>query len=168
MLVDQSYSISKVTKLRDLLYDKVGVDYAGLTMEGQTFVGMVDTLKAWLPQAVSYDALFESCRSIVGEAAGKQNLYELSWRLAGNVELLKRGKIVPIYNFQTYDEWVPVQIVQCHPIRNRYDDRGYLFKFRILAGTPSGTVFEKFWSLRYCKFMSRQLGFSFKNRRPPR
>jgi len=102
----------------------------------------------------------ESVRYLAGQTPTAEALNDLAHRLVANVWRLHREKPVPPWSVQLFKEWVPVEITACECLRNRHNRLGGLFTFKILAGTSCPLLIRKWWSLPFCRYWSRFLGFS--------
>jgi hypothetical protein len=121
---------------------------------------LVSTFKSCLPQAVKRENLLASIKHLAGEKLTEELISNTAWRLAGNLPRLRAGAVgAPPWHLQRADEWVPVQIEDARFARTKRQ-LGYTFDFRVMAGTPCTLVIEKFWSLQFCRRMSRFMGFS--------
>lgn len=154
------YSIGQITKLRDKIVDAILLEFGGTTPVGEDFDAFVRTIDKYLPFSVSFDTLFESIRCLVGTNISKDSIFDTIWRICANIPRLRNGTAVPPWSVQTDFEWVPVHIIEFKHHKNKYGERGYLFAFKVMAGTPCPLTIIKFWSFRFCKFISRELGFT--------
>jgi hypothetical protein len=158
----KQFNLSRIFKQRDKLIQALR-PYIDKNIIGDTFKDLTADVYQALPPRVSRDAVFETCRSLAGAVLDRKDAGAFSWRLAGNAELLRDGIPVISWTRQVSDEWMPVQVLQVDPARQR-GKPGVLFQCRALAGSYCPGVFEQFLSRASCSAISRVVGFS--NARP--
>jgi hypothetical protein len=151
-------SLSRIFKQRDKLFQTIR-PYVGLQLSGDTVHDLVTDIYRVLPNYVSHDAVFESCRVLAGEELTKKAAAEFAWLLAGNIDLLIRGTPALPWTRQVSDEWVPVQVIQVDQTTRR-NKPGFLFKCRALAGSFCPATFEQFLSRASCAAIAHIVGFS--------
>lgn len=151
-------SVSQVLKLRDRLRKELRA-YEHTTKEGSDFEDFVREVCKILPKRIPFDPVFVSLRHLAGEVLTPAVLRDNFWRLAGNLDRLL-GKPVPPWTRQGFKEWVPVQIESAKRRRGGRGDLGWLFTFRIAAGTSCPLTIQKFWSDKFCRYLAPDLGFS--------
>lgn len=149
-------------RLKRLLVSELSKDFLNRRCEGEEFAALAAKFHDVLPRAVKYQAVFLSLQHLNGERLTKEVLSDTAWWLAGNVKRLtkRHDKGIRPWHGQTVPEWVPVQIIDARFATGPRRALGHLFDFRILAGTPCPKVIQKFWSLRFCHYISRFVGFS--------
>jgi len=164
-VIRYNYNVEKVLALRKDLREVVGVEFLHTTPTGDKFKRLVDLFAEMLPKSISYRVLEDTLRSLANVYIDDRNLDNTCWRVAGNVKRLTRQKAVPPWHIQKVQEWVPVQITACSREKTSRGSLGAKFQFRILAGTSAGLLTDKFWTLKFCRFISVSLGFSKYNPR---
>jgi hypothetical protein len=120
----------------------------------------VDDLAELLPKTILRETIYNSVSWVAGSQLTAEVLDQLCWRLAGNTKLLAAGEYVTPWTRQRYKERVPLQILSAKRARNRKGDAGHVFKFRVLAGYPTGLLVVKFWSDRLARYVASQIGFA--------
>jgi hypothetical protein len=80
--------------------------------------------------------------------------------LGGNYYRIARRRVVLPWRGQSIDEWVPAYVDQARPYITKRGKHGYIFRFKILAGFTAGLLTEQFWSDSFCRFISRDCGFT--------
>lgn len=132
----------------------------GVTFSQKRRKLFIGRLMQLLPKGVVKSAVETSVSALGDGVANEDELHRFVWMLAGNVNRLKRGQ--PVYPWQRYkaDEWMPVQIVATYPKRDLRDVLGAEFVFRVLAGSACPMLVTKFWSIKFCRFLAPQLGFT--------
>lgn len=151
-------NIRRVFKNRNKLFQALS-PYTEFTITAETLQDVVTDLCKALPNNVSRDAVFESCRFLAGLALTRKLAAEFAWRLAGNLELLLRGTPVIPWTRQITDEWLPVQVTHVDPAFRR-GTPGQLFRLRAISGHFCPGVFEQFVSRGSCVAIARTIGFS--------
>ncbi len=127
---------------------------------GEEFEAFVMALYESFPPVIRYDVFFASVMDMVGKRLTRDLLHATSWRLAGNIDKLKKGTPVSQWVRQTEFEWCPITIVRASPGRNYSGKGGYFFEYRVMAGTPAGLKFTTFWTNPHVQFISKSAGFS--------
>jgi hypothetical protein len=92
---------------------------------------------------------------------------ETMWRLAGNLDSLKAGRAVCSWTAQRTEEWMPVQAVRAVPCLNRKKQPGYMFTFRVLAGTACPLLIHKHWTRPACAVAAKHVGHTKRNGKYP-
>ena len=120
---------------------------------------MIPLFKRHFPDAVD-SALRESLALLVGTEISRETLVKIGWILAGNEHRLRGGITVSSWHKQPFDEWVPVQIMDCQLRRTKFGKSGADFTFLILAGLASSEKVKRFWSSRFCAYAAPDIGFT--------
>jgi len=168
-----SLDVAKVLRLRDKLADFLFTgDYVGKRNTGEGFDGLVAGLVRRMPGGVGRQAVSGSMVHLLGQPLESAAAIELAWRLAGNVPLLREGRVVLPATWRTEAHWAVLQVMGVRPFVQNHDDRekrsrGALVTFQALTGPAAGTSFRKFWRLEMCKFFARHAGFSAPWRKRP-
>jgi hypothetical protein len=110
-------------------------------------------------ERTNFGTIERSLAHCAGVRLTKELLYDTAWRMAGNIPRLRHNKPVPPWHGQSLDEWIALHVVSCRRIR-QYDSLGAEFGMRVVGGTSAPRLLFKFWSLKYCRIMSRDFGFS--------
>ena len=155
------YSIREVLKLKRAIENDVqALSLLGAPMESEDFEALTRSIHDVLPPRITRRVVRDSLVHLAGEVVTKELLSELGWRLAGNIPRLRLGIPVTPWHRQARDEWVPMQIVDQVPYKNKKGDTGAIMAFRVLAGTPCSMLLERFWTYRLSKYLASKLGFS--------
>lgn len=154
-------SLSRIFKQRDKLLQTIR-PYTGLTLTANTLRDLTDDIYRVLPNYVSHDAVFETCRTLAGAELDKKTAAEFAWRVAGNIDLLLASEPIIPWTRQYADEWMPIQVTRVDAASRRHNS-GYMFECRTLAGSYCPGVFTQYLSRASCAAISRRVGFS-KNR----
>lgn len=109
----------------------------------------------------SRDTLTESLRHIIGQTLTDGDVLKLAWRLAANTDRLLAGEPVRQWTTQHADEWVPLQVTEVRPAKNRRGLSGYQLTCRVLAGTPCPMLLRVFWKPGLAGAISRRVGFTW-------
>jgi hypothetical protein len=155
----KAFSYQKILARRDKLLHSAIAPYVGATIRGETPRDLCNDILAVLPDNVSESAVFESVRVLAGVELTSRQAAELAWRLAGNVASLQAGVPVLPWTRQLADEKIPVCVENMRAMR-RKSEPGYLLYCRALAGSACPMLFTQFISLRSCRGIAAQLGFS--------
>jgi hypothetical protein len=151
-------SLSRIFKQRDKLLEIIR-PYTNLNINAATLHDLTDDIYRVLPNYVSHDAVFETCRSLVGQPFDKRVAAEFAWRVAGNIDLLLDSRPVLPWTRQVEDEWMPIQVSRVDAASRR-NNPGYIFMCRTLAGSYCPGAFSQFMSRASCAAISRIVGFS--------
>lgn len=157
---NERYVISQVLTLRNRLFEQVAGTFLDQIVQGSRFVDLVQLVIDNLPQSVIVDAVEESLRHLAGRRLNREVLYETCWRLAGNLPRLARNLAVMPWTSQTQPEWSPLQIERARRARNKRMAFGCLYNMRIVAGTCCPLIIQKFWTMRFLRFVASDFGFS--------
>lgn len=110
-------------------------------------------------RVTSTSCVVDSLLHLATQAMSQATAQSVAWRLAGNVAALRRGESVQPWVQQTANEWMPVQILSA--TRSNAQGRpGFLYTFRIYAGSGCPAVVAAFWSKAVVGMAARQCGFS--------
>jgi len=153
------YNLKRVFQLRDKLADDTLSDFCGFTPIGESFEELVDTICAAIPRA-KRRAVWDSIRDVAGTLLTTDDVWRMSWRLAGNIGLLRNGVAVPPWHVQQEVEWMPAQIQAFSEGTSHRGKAGGYFQMRILAGTACPLRLTKFWTKGFCKLISAKLGYT--------
>jgi hypothetical protein len=155
-----TWNLQEVFRLRDKLASCVDlVCLCDEVMEEENFAELVAQVHYHVPR-VTFEAIDASCEPLLGEVLTEDGLYELAWRLAGNVRRLRaRHPVLPWAGIPKA-EWMPVQILEVEYEVTHYGKSAALLHFQVLAGQACPLQFKKLWTLRYCHFAAPRLGFS--------
>jgi hypothetical protein len=155
--------VGKILRDRNRIAEVMIFEAEGRHVVKERFKKLVDAVHQELPAGVDYQCLYDSLRPLAGTHPTAKTLTDYAHRLAGNVSNLKARRVVRPWSYQIEWEWVPLSVVRVRRTKNPAGRIGATLTFKILAGTPAALLTERFWSMKQCAFMSRQLGFS----RPP-
>jgi hypothetical protein len=136
-------------------------DFVNKVCEGEQFEIFVDEVVSLLPKSVRKHLVFDSLRHLAGEKLTRKVLDDNCWRLAGNLDTLKRDKPAGVWSYQADPEWVPAQIMSTCRRRGGRGNRqlGWYFAFQILAGRSCSLRIQQFWSQKFCSYIAADLGF---------
>lgn len=154
------FNMVAIERLREKLYNRVFAGILNSPVDGPGLDRLAKQLQRTLPKGASYDAIFESIRSIAGKTLTPTLAAEWSWRLAGNLRRIRAGELAAPWASQYEDEWIPLQILRGTPMRNDRNKTGYEFTFRVLAGTSCPLLIRAFWQSRASKYVAMRIGFS--------
>lgn len=156
-----TYNIPGVLSLRERINGDarvLGYLYEDLT--AAKFVEFTELLAELLPDRIPFDTLYGSCEYLLGDELNEDSLFELAWRLAGNVRRLRNGYLVLPWAGITVKEWMPVQVVQVDFDVTRRGEPGGQFMFQFLAGQACPETATTFWPKSYCHVLAPRLGFT--------
>lgn len=159
-VIHYNYPVEKVFALRQTLKEAVGLEFLGKTPRGESFRRLVELVQEVLPGGIEFKTLEDSLRHLAGTRIDERLLDAVCWRMAGNTKRLRQRRAVPPWHVQKLPEWVPAQIVSCRRERTSAGKVGARFVVRILAGTPAGLTAEKFYPLKFCRYISQEFGFT--------
>ena len=126
---------------------------------GTAFDSFVRDVYECFPKQLKYETFYMSTLDAAGKQLTRELIYNLTWRLAGNITKLKNNTIVGPFTTQTELEWCPIKIVKAVHTRGYDGKDGYMYSYRVLAGSPASMKFTTFWSTKYAKFIARSIGF---------
>ncbi len=134
--------------------------HSGVELKGDALTRVVGDVSHALKVAPS--AISGSLIAELGRRLDDETRRDIAWRLAGNLAALKAGRAVGRWTVQREDEWVAAQIARATPESrgDRSQERGWLFRFRILTGASATLTVKAWWSDRRCRFAAPLFGFS--------
>lgn len=153
------FNYSAIKKRRNNIAAFLVCNYLNAPLVGDTLHNLAAELMRFFPPKTCVSAVFESVRLRAGTAFDRRTAQEFAWLLAGNVPALIAGQPVAFWVRQLADEVVPVRVEHVQPTR-RKKEFGFMFKCRVLAGTPCPMQLSQFFSARSCHVFSRVVGFS--------
>jgi hypothetical protein len=154
-------SLDRVFRLKKKLITVLEDGFVGALVRGPLLHELVDEVQNALPGTVHEEVIFDSLRHLGGTVLTDPIIRQESWRLAGNIHRLKQHYPAPPWMKQEFDEWVPVQVIDCKVKRTiRIKKIGGEFTARILGGTSTGLLAHFFWTHGFCGNFSRHVGFT--------
>jgi len=153
------YNLGQVFTLRDKIADNM-IAHIGTTPEGPEYERFVDDLYRLLPDGIEYITVYESASYLMSQEIRQATITELGWRLAGNLDTLRAGRPVRPWAAQGKNEWVPVQVLLADRTKTPKGDLAYMYRMRVLAGSPAPMVINKTWPLKVCSYIASKIGFS--------
>jgi hypothetical protein len=142
------------------------LELGGKVVEGKRFEKLLRLAAEILPGKVERPALYDSLRGCLGEVMTAERAQEIGWRLAGNLPRLRLGRAAPPWHVQKFLEWVPLHVVGCRPELRGRGKRGVLYSFRVLGGSPCPRILQQWFSVKWCRVVAVDFGFSPRGRRP--
>jgi hypothetical protein len=153
----KSFNVKLIDKYIDKALIGLRAHY-NTTPTGKDFDKLITDWWDVFGQKFDYQVLYKSLLSLVNTEITRNVVKTNTWRLAGNLDKLKRGIAVPAYTTQSNHEWVSVKIVRGQLSRSYRGKLGYTFDYRVHNGQPAGLRFKLFWSLRYMQFIAKSCG----------
>lgn len=154
-----AFNYSAIKKRRNNIAAFLVLNYLDTPITGDTLHNLAADLMQFFSPTVSTSAVFESVRLRAGTKFDRRVAQEFAWLLAGNVPTLVAGHAVSTWLRQDEDEIVPVRVESVQKSRQK-NEFGFLFRCRVLAGSPCPSVISQFFSARSCHAFSRVVGFS--------
>jgi len=152
------FNLYRVAELRKKLYRRVFADRFGEIICSEFLATATrDVLKS--VTGAKRDAVYETLRVYAGETLTAQLGVSLCWLIAGNVDKLKSGISVHMWNSQTTDEWMPMQ-VRSVQLARPYKEVVNECAFKILAGSASEMTIVRYLSRAAVKYIASKIGFS--------
>lgn len=157
---NERYSLNRILALRNKLFELVMESFLDQTPVGEDFYRLVALFRRVLPSSVVLTSLEDSLQHLAGQLLTRDLIRETCWRMAGNIPQLAREIAVPPWHTQPIPEWVPIQIERSRRQKNNAGLIGSQFYGRIMAGTSCPLLVTHFWTIRYCRYLARDFGFS--------
>lgn len=145
---------------RKLLREAIALEFENTAPTGDAFDRLVDLVVEVIGDKVYRPAVVDSLRHLAGTHLDARLIDETAWRMAGNVKRLGQRKPVPPWHGQRLAEWAPAQITSCRRARNGRGVMGARLTVRMLAGTACGLHASRWWSLKMCRFVSADMGWT--------
>lgn len=155
----RTVNLSHVFRLKQKLQQKAE-PWLGKKFRREDLYDLAATWFLALKKQTPVEVVFQSIRHLIDREATPELLATEAWRLAGNLRQLQNLRDAGPWVRQEFDEWVPVQIVDCQVCRTRRKDLAAQFTGRVLAGTSTSMLIDFLWKHKFCKFISSELGFS--------
>lgn len=158
--------IESIFRRRIGILNRILFDYVGRRADGRRFDGFVDTLVEVVLKTsrvrLEHDVVADSLTDVTDEPLTKRQLFDLCWRIAGNLHHLKAGTPVPPWCRQLWPELCPVQVLRVQPSRNpRTKAPGWTMRLQFLGGTPCPLTTDRFWSRDlFADYAVNYFGFS--------
>lgn len=163
LAIRAAYSVDRIIENRNLLAEVLRFEYRDKVVTGAEFQRFVDICEdAILPlvRALDRSTLVDSLRHLAGTVFTEKVIVDTAHRLMGNLPLLRcRRKVVP-WHHQRFFEWVPIQVLSVRRSRNEHGQVGAMLTLKCMAGTPCPLLLLQWWSLKKCRYASREFGFS--------
>jgi hypothetical protein len=157
---DQSFVVARVLALRDHLSAMLTNKYTSIRLTADVFPDFVDRAFYAMPVGVDRDAVWSSLLNFLDTTPSAVALRAAAWRLAGNLQRLRAGSAALPWVKPAFAEWVPAQIVEMRPVRNRSHQPAFSISAKILAGGPAGMLTQTAWSQRAIYAQAKQFGFA--------
>lgn len=152
------FNLTRIRTVRQRIYSRVFVGRLNEIMHGQMLLAAVRDLQRAIP-AANRDAVAETLRVYVGEVLTEELCVQLCWRIAGNIDKLKRGLPVRPWAGQAVSEWMPLQLTRIRAVR-RFGDVTNECTFKVLAGSACPMQLTRFMSRGALKYIASKVGFS--------
>lgn len=140
------------------LYEKWVTEDLSRNFSGQIeFAGDVVKL---LGEPLDVDVVRQSCMSVFTGTIILDDLIDLCWRIAGNVDLLRANHVLPARAWVYQPLLAPLQIfhAQCGWSRARVPRKGTLLTFRVLCGEACPLKFSRWFSDRFLFRLAKEFG----------
>lgn len=163
----RGYNLNRVCQVRDLLFDKAFDGFVGLAADKYILEQIAKRALKLLPSECDETATYRSLEHLAGRILTRELCYEVSWRLSGNWQRLKRGEIVRPWNRQTRQEWIHLQILsyeyQLSGVKMFKDGSKQLYhayKLQVMAGSSCPMRLIKSWTRVGTSMVAKDLGFT--------
>jgi hypothetical protein len=158
-----NYSLPQILKARNDLVDVLKFEFLNKQVKGEEFQRFVDICVDALSlqiKDVHRETVLDSVRYMAGDTFTLEAMNEVAHRLMGNIPRIRHRRVVSPWSVQRFYEWVPVQIIACRRSQNVQGEVGAMLTLKFMAGSPAPMVVLQWWSLRKCRYLSRDFGFS--------
>jgi len=152
-------SLVKVFSKKTELF-KAASPFIGQAITGGIYRSLCQRISEAFSVQMYQKTIERSLLDIVDVVLTEDALKRVCWRLAAHSKQLANFVPCNAWLNQPTDEWMPLQVVESVQHFYRPSQRGSIFTFRILAGSAASMLTHRFWTKRFCYFMSKDLGFS--------
>ena len=177
------FSVAEIAKWRGLISSALLV-YEGVIVQAQHLVNISRSLT----QIITGRPLVEKCDlKLIGSA---DHIYEAVYEtilahmgamtvnldtaksvskiIAGNIHMLRAGQDIPVWRYQTEEEWVLVKTLDTYgTITPQKQIHGHTLVLEVLTGRAAGRTIHQFATDGMLNRMARKLGIrNMRNRRP--
>lgn len=162
----RSYNLNRVITVRERIYEDAFYGLVGITPDKDVLEDLTKDLLAILPDGCGAPSVYKSIEHLAGQPVKDYELYDLAWRLAGNIDSLKAHVPVKPWMGQPVEEWMPLQIIDsedkwCLNKKTERNELYYCYTMRIMAGSAAPMIIKKIWSKKFVTAMLvREIGFS--------
>jgi hypothetical protein len=157
------YSLDQIIRRRDELVEILKFEYRNKVVRGEDFQRFVDICEEAVERFVKKPhrpTLIDSLRHLAGVKLDEKLIADTAHRLMGNLHRIRyRRKVVP-WHGQRFYEWVPVQVMAVRRAKNDRGEVGATLTLKFMAGSPCPLIVLQWWSMRRCRYVSRDFGFS--------
>ena len=162
------FNVPRILKVFGKLKTEMAI-YQGRTLIGDEFKDFLNNVYLTLGFKGPFQSCYESLSHLAGIRLTKDICREVTWRLAGNLDVLKAGNAVMPWGAQTELEWVPVQILSVYPgtrTKNLVKGEtrntpGAQLNMIVLGGSPAGKVITRFYPSTYLLSGRVKVNFGF-------
>jgi hypothetical protein len=169
----RSHNLRRVFAARDKIFDDLILKYSNEVIADDMLDEVSDLVLKVISHCTSAKVIRASMLDLLTLSVSKENLakfYCFAWRIAGNIDLLKAGRPILPYKYQTASEWVPVEIESVKRTLIVSKEKSEIpvneLTMRVLAGTPASKTITSVWTDGLTRYMKSFLGFSKKRTRP--
>lgn len=138
--------------------------FTGDRLVNPTFSNLVHEIALALKrQGVLRDVIFASCTPLLGTPFMTTARVRLCWRLAGNIDALRRGNPVALTPGFSADQWVPLRVrwvTLAQRVTRQFVQHGRSLQCQVLGGPLCGDDLTCWWSDERCRYVARFLGFT--------
>jgi hypothetical protein len=154
-----SVSLKKIFTLRDKLVDDVGVIFYGEVLHAAKFNHLFERMQDALPSGIPAAALHSTLLPLLDKKLIHPDFHAMAWRIAGNLDTLKKGKSVPAWSGTADREWAPIVLTRVYPVKLKDGKITNEFVVKFLGGSPCGETAVKYWSSKFLPVLARRIGF---------
>lgn len=162
----KAIDLQRVVTIRKKLIVDTWFGLEHVTLTGEALADLIARLHEDV-HGLDESATFESLRGLSGQEFTSELMFDTAWRIAGNVEQLRNGVVVPPWNGQRELEWAPLQCLSARTAKNRWGETGSELTWRVLAGSACPLKLVKWWSAKTMRYLAPRLGFTKKYGKRP-
>jgi len=151
-------TVDQVERLRDRLISQFFFSRYQVVCDAQVLTDWSNVLAERL--RVPPTTIFDSMSYLVGRPLARDDAFQVAWRLAGGLDLLKQGRPVSPWSRQTGREEV---LVYLHSFESKVDHQHRplaSYAGTIYTGTPSGLEGSCAWPRGLLAAVARRVGFT--------
>lgn len=152
------FNIPRMIRIRTMLFDEVFSPCLGLSLIGNDLLHLQLHVAAAL--RVSLTVVEPSLVVLANRPLTRELAYRTAWRLAGNIDKLKKG--LPVFEWvgQTDYEIVPVQVIASEPRTTKRGRFMTVYRAAVLIGSPAAMTLTMWWSRSFSAMLARRVGYT--------
>ena len=153
-------NVDRALRRRDLIYENVFLPALHNSLDAVDLLALCEQIRRLLGKDIRSDVLLETLRPVAGIEFHADMAWSIAWRLAGNVERLRRGLVPGPWTVQREREATVWQVLRAEPRLNYRHQPSHEFTLVSLIGTMCGMEVQVTLTHAAAKYIAVRSGFS--------